>query len=141
MVLRVLVETGFLLSLNPRNRRHSWGLGVLRDAGAGRFILFISPLAAVELSLILRSRGVDDRSVGLVLDALDSIIRRFVKPVYPLLELKHLAYSAELRLRYSELTFFDSVHAAIAILEDLVYYDLDETVRGVIASEVGSSKC
>jgi len=31
--------------------------------------------------------------------------------------------------------FFDSLHASVAILENLVYYDLDETVKVVISSE------
>jgi hypothetical protein len=44
------------------------------------------------------------------------------------------AYAAKLRKRYN-LSFFDSIHAAIALKEDLAYYDLDPDVNRVIESE------
>jgi len=84
---------------------------------------------------VMRAHGLGDKEVQEALKAIDNIVTRYSKPRYPPLGLKELAYAAELRLKYHELTFFDSIHAAIAILNDLIYYDLDETVKSIIAKE------
>lgn len=134
-MLRILVETGFLLALNPRDRNHEWALEVLGEARRPDTLLFISPAAPIELSLIMRSRGLSDEEVSRALYAMEAAIKRYTAPYYPPLELRHLAYAAELRLKYPELGFFDSIHAAISILENLTYRDLDETVSKIVASE------
>lgn len=136
MVLKVLVETGFMLALNPRDRHHEWAVKVLEEARRREILLHISPIASVELSLIMRARGFSDEDVARVLRALDTIIERHTKPRYPQLGLRELAYAAELRAKYSELTFFGSIHAAIAITNNLTYYDLDPIVRNVVTSEL-----
>jgi len=135
---KILVETGFLLALNPRDKHHGWALGILEEARKRKNILYISPVAPIELSLIMRSRGHDDKSILRVLRALHSAIRRYVKPYYPSLELGHIMYATELRIRYPELTFFDSIHISVAVLNNLTYYDLDKTIRNVIDAELKS---
>ena len=139
-MLRILVETGFLLALNPRDRHHKWALGVLEDSRKKMNILYISPIAPAELSLIMRSKGFNDKSILRVLKAIYSITRKYTKPRFPLLELEHIMYAAELRIKYPELTFFDSIHASLAILNNLVYYDLDKTVKKIVDAELESSK-
>ena len=140
MVLKELVETGFLLALNPKDKNHEWGMEVLKRARERESVLYISPAAPVELSLIMKSKGLSDRDIARVMNALEAIIRRYTKPNYPPLELRHVAYAAELRSKYSELTFFDSLHASVAILNNLMYADLDEVVREVVSSELGSMR-
>ena len=136
MVLRVLVETGFMLALNPRDRRHEWAVRVLEEAKRREILLYISPAAPIELSLIMKARGYRDEDIARVLNAISIILERYTKPQYPRLGLKELAYSAELRTRHSHLTFFDSIHAAVAITNNLTYYDLDQTIKNVIANEL-----
>mgnify|MGYP000371376306 CR=1 FL=1 len=136
MVLRALVETGFILALNPRDRHHKWAIKVLEEVKRGEVELYISPVAPVELSLIMRARGHGDEDVCKVLKATESIVRRYSKPQYPQLGLGELAYAAELRMKYVELAFFDSIHAAVTIANDLTYYDLDEIIKSVVVSEV-----
>ena len=134
-MLRILVETGFLLALNPRDRNHECAIKVLEEARRPGTLLYVSPAAPIELSLLMRSRGLSDEEVSRALYAMEAAIRRYTTPYYPPLELRHLAYAAELRRKYSELGFFDSIHAAIAILENLAYRDLDEVVERIVASE------
>jgi len=136
MVLRVLVETGFMLALNPRDRRHEWAVRVLEEAKRREILLYISPAAPIELSLIMKARGYRDEDIARVLNAISIILERYTKPQYPRLGLKELAYAAELRTRHSHLTFFDSIHAAVAITNNLTYYDLDQTIKNVIANEL-----
>jgi len=138
LVLKELVETGFLLALNPRDKNHEWAMEILRRAKERKTMIYISPAAPIELSLIMKSRGLNNNDIKRVMNALDAVIRRYIKPNYPPLELRHVAYAAELRSRYPELTFFDSLHASVAILNNLMYADLDEVVRKVISSELGS---
>jgi len=139
MRVEILVETGFLLALNPRDRHHSWALGILREAEAGKTILHISPMASVELSLVMKSRGRSEEEVRRVLGALNTAIMMYTKPRYPSLGLRDVEYAAELRGRYPQLSFFDSIHAAIAIDNKLTYYDLDEVVRSIILRELEDS--
>jgi predicted nucleic acid-binding protein len=137
--VKILVETGFLLALNPRDRNHKWAMGVLEDFRRRRVLLHISPVAPLELALILRSRKVSDNEIRRVLQALDTIVSRYGRPGYPPIDLKTAALAADLRSRHRELTFFDSMHAAVAIANDLVYYDLDEVVKDVVSRELGLS--
>lgn len=137
MTRRALVETGFLLALNPRDRSHGWALGLLRAAGRGELELCISPAAPLEASLILRSRGLGDDAVAEVLAAMEEAVSLYTEPRYCSLGLRHLAYAAELRARHRDLTFFDSIHAAVAVLEKLEYMDLDDVVKRVVRAEEG----
>ncbi|RLE61643.1 MAG: hypothetical protein DRN53_05325 [Thermoprotei archaeon] len=135
-MLKILVETGFLLALNPRDKHHEWALKVLEESKRRINVLHISPIAPIELSLIMKSKGYDNRSIVRVLKALHGAIRRYTRPYYPLLKLEHVIYATELRMKYPELTFFDSIHTAIAVLDNLTYYDLDESIKSIIDIEL-----
>ena len=139
MVLRVLVETGFMLALNPRDKHHEWAMKILEEAKKREILLYISPTAPIELSLIMKSKGYEDKDIARVLNAIDVILEKYVKPQYPQIRLKELVYATELRIRYPELTFFDSIHAATAIINNLTYYDFDQTIKNIIANEMGST--
>lgn len=134
----ILVETGFLLALNPRDRHHDWALNILEEAKAKKIRLYISPIAPIELSLIMRSKKYDEESINRLLNALDSALRRYTKPLYPRITLWHVVYATELRMKYPELTFFDSIHASIAINNRLIYHDLDEVLSSIIRRELES---
>ena len=89
-------------------------------------------LSSLFNSLILKSRGLKDGDISQVFDAISSIIP---KPLYLAITVECISLAAKLRSRHPELSFFDSLHAAIALIEDLVYYDLDDVIRGVVESE------
>ncbi len=131
----MLVETGFLLALNPLDRNHEWAMRVLEEARNNNIVLHVSPAALIELALYLKSRGLNYNEISEVFEALNDSILYYTIPYYPKLTLKHLRYAAELQSKYSELTFFDSIHASIALTDKLVYYDLDTTVKKIIEYE------
>jgi len=56
IVLKVLVETRFMLALNPRDKHHEWIMKVLKEARRREILLHISPVAPVELFLIMKTR-------------------------------------------------------------------------------------
>ncbi len=140
MQVEALLETGFLLALNPRDRNHEWALSLLDKARRGEVRIHISPAALVELALILRSRGVGDDEIAVVLRAIDEAVSIYAKPYYPQLRLEHVAYASELRARYHGLSFFDSIHAAIAASEGLEYLDLDKQVQRIVEAEIAGRR-
>lgn len=135
MLVEALLETGFLLALNPRDRNHGWALSLLDKARRREVRIHISPAALVELALILRSRGLGDGEIAAALRAIDEAISMYTRPLYPPLTLEHMAYASELRARYRGLSFFDSIHAAIVVSEGLEYMDLDRQVQSIVEVE------
>ncbi len=135
-MMKALVETGFLIALNPDDKHHKWALNILKQAKEGEILLYISPAAPIELSLILRSKGVSEEMISKSLEALHIIITRYIKPKYPQLTLNHLSKAAVLRKKYPQLTLFDSIHLATAITEKLVYLDRDETLKDIYKKEI-----
>ena len=135
MVKGVLVETGFLIALNPRDKNHEWALQLLKQAKEGIIRLYISSPAILELTLILRSRGIDDKSVETLLESMNIAIRLYAKPNYTQVTLESATLASKLRQKYPDLTFFDSYHAALAITNNLEYYDLDPVVQKVVSRE------
>ena len=133
--MEALLETGFLLALNPRDRNHAWALEVLEATRRGEVRIHISPAALVELALILKSRGVSESLAAAAFRAIEEAISQYTRPRYPALTPGHVAYASELRARHQGLSFFDSLHAAIAVSEGLEYMDLDELVRRVVEAE------
>jgi len=111
-------------------------LKILEEGSQGRFNIYISPVSLLELTLILRSRGVKDQDIALAMEAIEYAIKKYVKPNYPPLDIAANVYVARLRTKYHELTYFDSLHASIAMLNKLVYYDLDDVIKRVIAEEI-----
>ncbi len=134
---KVLLETGFLVSLNPRDRNRGWAVDLLKQAREGEVKIFISPASLVELSLILKSKGLPEEGISRALAAMESLIRRYTRPSFPELTFEIISGAAELRVKYSQLSFFDSIHAATALVNDLEYYDLDEVIKNIVKRERG----
>ena len=71
-----------------------------------------------------------------VLNAVEAIVRRCTKSQYLQMRLRELVYAIELRVKYSGLTLFDSIHVAVTIINNLIHYDLDPLIKNVIASKL-----
>ena len=132
---KCLVETGFLLALNPNDKNHGWALDLLRSAKRGICALYISPAAPIELSLIMKSRGYSHEAIAETLATMEDAIMLYTRPDFAVLRLEHLQLAAHLRSKYSELTFFDSIHAAIAVMDNYHYSDLDSVVAEIVSEE------
>lgn len=126
------------MSLNPRDRNHGWAIKLLEQAKGHDIKIFISPASLIELSLVLKSRGLTEGGINRFFAAMRSLISRYTKPYFPDITFDVVSKAAELRMKHS-LSFFDSIHAAIALTEDLEYYDLDELVRETVKAERGKS--
>ncbi|GEM_PF-5919091 len=75
----------------------------------------------------------------MALKAIEDIIRGYTKPYFLKLTFSHSSLAAELRKRHG-LTFFDSLHASVALLENLTYVGNDDRVRKAVELEGGKAR-
>jgi len=84
----------------------------------------LSPYSLIELNLLIRSKEVIVRDIGAFYTALNSLLEYRSVNLLPSKPLYH-AKAYELRRKHRQLTYFDSLHAAVTIIEgaELVSYD------------------
>ncbi len=140
MVENCLVETDFLFSLNPNDRHHRHARQLLQAAAKGQLRAWLSPVAPIEASLILKSRGFTEDKVADILRSFRDAIQKYTIPAIPELHVDHLAMAAELRHVHSSLTFFDSIHVAIALSSPFIYVSTDAEARKVVMKEGGKAR-
>ena len=125
-----LVETDFILALaSRRDAHHDEAVRILEELGVE---LALSPYAILELELMASSGALKVASLEALHRALQDVLDYYGVRVLPPRP-AHLAKAAELRARYAELSYFNSLHAGAAMVEgeELVSYD------GVYASIEG----
>jgi len=120
--LAILVETDILLALISTEDKHHADVRMLLDKLLGD--VKISPYSLIELDLLLKSGEIIVKEVTAFYDALSDLLEYReigILPVKP--EYHREAFG--LRKRYENLTYFDSLHAAVGITEnlELVSYD------------------
>ncbi len=115
----VLVETDVVLALASReDKHHSEAVDIVRNIKP----LKLSPYALMELDLLILSGKLEVR-IPTFYEGLERVLSYYgIEVVKP--RPKHLEKGWELRKRYG-LTYFDSLHASTAIIENevLVSYD------------------
>jgi len=122
----VIVETDYILALSsPEDKRHEEAVKILqRRAGE----LKLSPYALVELDLLVRSNRIE----VVIPDYYEGLTRLLefynIKVVKPTPE--HLLAAWRLRGKYG-LSYFDSLHAAVAIVEGEAIASYDEAYKRV----------
>ena len=120
--LSMLIETDILLALISPGDRHHADVVRLLDRLLGE--VKISPYSFIELNLLLKSKGIIVREVTAFYKALSDLlnyraIRTFsIKPEYH-------SEAFRLREKYEFLTYFDSLHAAVGIVENLEIISYD----------------
>lgn len=117
----MLVETDLLLALISSGDKHHSEAVRLFDKYAGKIAL--SPYSLIELNLLLKSGVVIVEDPSLFYEALGNLMKyRGVGTYPPKAEYHKVAHA--LRRKYG-LSYFDSLHAAVALTEDveLVSYD------------------
>ena len=84
----------------------------------------LSPYSLIELNLLIRSKEIIVRDVRAFYTALSSLLEYRGVNLLPSKPLYH-AKAYELRREYKQLTYFDSLHAAVTLIEEaeLVSYD------------------
>ncbi len=108
---RRLVEADLILSaILPEDPLREVSRETLYSLGGAA----LSPYALVELDLLVRSGRLGVRDEGTFFSALGNLLGLAgLRPLPP--EPRYHARAAGLRSEYPELTFFDSLHAAVAM--------------------------
>ncbi len=117
-----LIETDILLAVISAKDRHHSEVLELVDRLDGKLLL--SPYSLLELDLIIKSGKILVSDVYALYQAISAFLeyRRIgVVPPKPI----HHAEAYRLRQRHRELTYFDSLHAAVSITERLKHVSYD----------------
>ncbi|TET18737.1 PIN domain-containing protein [Candidatus Bathyarchaeota archaeon] len=118
----ILIETDILLALiSPEDKHHTETTRLLdKILGDSR----LSPYSLIELDLLLRSGEIVVREVKTFYTTLSNLFKYREISLLPAKPINH-GEAYELRRKYKELTYFDSLHAAVGIAEnlELVSYD------------------
>ena len=116
------METDILLALISPEDKHHVEVKALLDALQGE--MTISPYSLIELDLLLKSGEIIVRDVIAFYKALSDLFEyREMRTLTTKPEYHREAHG--LRKKYEHLTYFDSLHASVGIVEDmeLVSYD------------------
>ena len=107
--------------ISPEDRNHANVVRLL-DSLLGE--VKISPYSLIELDLLLRSGEILVKEVTAFYDALNELLKYREVSTFPTKPEYHRE-AFKLREKYTSLTYFDSLHAAVGIVENLkmVSYD------------------
>ncbi len=108
----VLVESDFLFGLRKGDRYHEGVVKALSMHREGTLGIGILSSAVVEVRTTLYSRGLRLHEVEDALAFMDAILSDANVRVYLSLKLSSVVLAERLRSQFTELTFFDSLHAA-----------------------------
>jgi len=95
----------------------------------------VSSAAPLEASLVLLSRGMQHSTVSRALRLMRDKLAEYRVSTYAPLSLESTAFAAELRSRHPELTFFDSLHIAIAATLGIPLLTSDKAIAKVLGEE------
>jgi len=117
-----LIETDVVLAVSSIGDLHHAEAVRLLEVFRGR--LMLSPFTLVEGDLLVRSGRFKVKSLSNFHEALENLLDLYeVRVLAP--RPRHHAVAEELRGRVPELTYFDSLHASVALVEgaELISYD------------------
>lgn len=118
----VLVETDIILALISEHDRHHNDVTELLEK---RQSIVLSPYSLTELDLLIKSGTIVISDIEAFYLALDSLLRYRRIETLPSKPAYH-ATGFDLRRRFRQLTYFDSLHAGVAIAEDLLLISYDK---------------
>ena len=139
MITKYLVETDFLFALRPSDKLHYNVLNILENCSPDICKLFISPASPIEATLVMKSYEMSKEDIISSLKTMDEAIRTKINPNYLGLTLDNMSLAVHLAKKYS-LSLFDSIHASIALMNNLTYYGSDKNLRKAIIAEKGKVK-
>ncbi|MCD6154278.1 MAG: PIN domain-containing protein [Candidatus Verstraetearchaeota archaeon] len=120
--MSILIETDILLALISHGDKHHADVVKFLDNLLGK--IKISPYSLIELNLLLKSRTIIVKEVTAFYNALSNLLKYREISTFPIKPEYHCE-AFKLREKYKFLTYFDSLHAAVGIVENLeiVSYD------------------
>ncbi len=132
---KILVETDFLFGLNKRDNLYPIVIELLRRHKRGKVDLAVSSAAPLEVSLVLLSRGFSLDTIAKVLELMDMKLAEYKVNNFIPIGLDTTIRSLELRNKYEKLTFFDSIHIAIAATTGFTLLTSDMIMKTVMEAE------
>lgn len=117
-----------MLALISHTDKHHKEAALLIDKFGGE--IYLSPYTLTELDLLIQSDLIAISSRGTFYSALSSLLEyRNVKILSP--RPAYHAKAFDLRHRHKQLTYFDSLHAAVGITEEIELISYDRTYAGI----------
>jgi len=116
-----VADTEFLFALNPRDRKHSYAMRLLKEVSG----LTVPDTAALEFQVVLRARGRSPSQVKMALLAIHEALKQNNVKEVKTIDVALLAYQSELEERFG-LSYFDSLIAASALMLDRQVVSDDE---------------
>ena len=123
----MLIETDTIISLVRRNDKHHQTTLSILEKYRGELVL--SPYSLNELDLLIWSGTFKVRNKELFFKLLEETLKFYVvEALKP--KAYHIAKAYELRRKYG-LSFFDSLHAAVATVENMPLLSYDRTYEKI----------
>jgi len=123
----MLIETDLLIALaRAHDKHHKEAVALVKRY---RGSLLLSPYTTIELDLIVKSGNIRVKDYSKFFFSLHKLIKFYeIKIVEP--KFSHVSKAYELRALYN-LSFFDSLHATVAVLEKVPLVSYDNVYRKV----------
>ncbi len=134
-----LVETDFLFGLNAKDKLYPYVRAVLEPHRKRRIRVHVSSAAPIEALLVMRSRGISYDKAIRVLELMELKLVEYNVVDYVPITLSTMVLAEKLRLKYSNLTYFDSIHIALAVENNLTLITGDKDLANVMEKEGYSS--
>jgi len=134
----VLVETDFLFGLNAKNNLFPKVLRILEERKKGRLKVIISSasrFSPIEVFLVLLSRNMSYEVITKVIKLMNAKLAEYRINDFAPITLDVVAKALELKMKYRELTLFDSIHISLAKILGIPLLTGDNVMLKVIELE------
>lgn len=109
-----IVETDFLFGLRPSDELHNQVKEALERNLENKFELRVSGVAPIEASAVMSSQGADENKISEGLSLIEADFGKYDLKKYTIVTISDMRASFDMRQIHEDLTFFDSIHAAIS---------------------------
>jgi len=131
----VLVETDFLFGLNARDKLFPKVLRILEERKKGRLKVIISSASPIEVFLALFSRNMSYEVITKVIKLMNAKLAEYRINDFAPITLDVVVKALELRMKYKELTLFDSIHISLAKTLSIPLLTSDNVMLKVMEQE------
>lgn len=135
MPKEVLVETDFLFGLNARDKLFPKVLRILEERKKGRLKVIISSASPIEVFLALFSRNMSYEVITKVIKLMNAKLAEYRINDFAPITLDVVVKALELRMKYKELTLFDSIHISLAKTLSIPLLTSDNVMLKVMEQE------
>jgi len=131
----VLVETDFLFGLNAKDNLFPKVLRILEERKKGRLKVIISSASPIEVFLVLLSRNMSYEAITKVIKLMNTKLAEYRINDFAPITLDVVVKALELRMKYKQLTLFDSIHISLAKTLNMPLLTSDNVMLKVMEQE------